>query len=54
MSKFLRSQLWLVMLAVCLLGQAFAQGGATGAMTGTIQDATGAVGGSFHKANCKA
>jgi hypothetical protein len=43
MSKFLRSQLWLVMLAVCLLGQAFAQGGATGAMTGTIQDATGAV-----------
>ncbi len=43
MSKFLRSQLWLVVLGGCMLGQAFAQGGATGAITGTMQDATGAV-----------
>src|SRR5579864_7563223 len=43
MSKFFRSQCWLAIVVVCLLGQAFAQGGATGAITGTVQDSTGAV-----------
>jgi Carboxypeptidase regulatory-like domain len=43
MSKFFRSQCWLAIVVVCLLGQAFAQGGATGAITGTVQDQSGAV-----------
>jgi hypothetical protein len=43
MSKFMRSQLWLVFLGLSLLGQAFGQGGATGAISGTVQDSTGAV-----------
>src|ERR1700675_3976897 len=43
MSKFLRSRLWWLVLGVSLLGQAFAQGGATGAISGTVQDASGAV-----------
>src|SRR5437868_13864537 len=43
MSKFLRSPLWFVVLAISLLGQAFAQGGATGAITGTVLDQSGAV-----------
>src|SRR5579864_5264371 len=43
MPKFFRNQCWLAILVVCLLGQAFAQGGATGAITGTVQDSTGAV-----------
>src|SRR5690348_15998856 len=43
MPKFFRSQCWLAILVVCLLGQAFAQGGATGAITGTVLDQSGAV-----------
>lgn len=43
MSKSFRSQCWLAIFVVCLLGQAFAQGGATGAITGTVQDQSGAV-----------
>ena len=43
MPKFFRSQCWLAIVVVCLLGQAFAQGGATGAITGTVQDQSGAV-----------
>src|SRR5579864_899049 len=43
MLKFFRSQCGLAILVVCLLGQAFAQGGATGAITGTVQDQSGAV-----------
>src|SRR5436853_7314076 len=43
MPKFFRSQCWLAIFVVCLLGQAFAQGGATGAITGTVQDQSGAV-----------
>src|SRR6201993_4703739 len=43
MPKFFRSQCWLAILVVCLLGRAFAQGGATGAITGTVQDQSGAV-----------
>src|SRR5437899_12340419 len=43
MPKFFRNQCWLAILVVCLLGQAFAQGGATGAITGTVLDQTGAV-----------
>src|SRR5438309_3889969 len=43
MPKFFRSQCWLAIFVVCLLGQAFAQGGATGAITGTVQDPSGAV-----------
>src|SRR6201982_3937069 len=43
MSKFFRAQCWLACLVVCLLGRAFAQGGATGAITGTVQDQSGAV-----------
>ena len=43
MSKFLRSMLWLVVLGISTLGQVFAQGGATGAINGTVQDASGAV-----------
>jgi hypothetical protein len=43
MPKSLRSLLWLPLMAVALLSQGFAQGGATGAITGTVQDQTGAV-----------
>ncbi len=43
MSKFFRNQLGWVLVGVALLGQAFAQGGATGAITGTVQDPSGAV-----------
>src|SRR5246127_807533 len=43
MPKFFRSQCWLAIVVVCLLGQDFAQGGATGAITGTVQDQSGAV-----------
>src|SRR5215471_2950119 len=43
MPKFLRSRLWFVVLGISLLSQAFGQGGATGAISGTVQDATGAV-----------
>jgi hypothetical protein len=43
MSKLLRKALWLVVLGMSLFGQAFAQGGATGAINGTVQDASGAV-----------
>jgi hypothetical protein len=43
MSNFFRSQLWLAFFGACLLGQAFAQGGATGAITGTVLDPSGAV-----------
>src|SRR5246127_5527449 len=43
MPKFFRSQCWLAIVVVCLLAQAFAQGGATGAITGTVQDQSGAV-----------
>src|SRR5438105_3816603 len=43
MPKFFRNQCWLAIVVVCLLGQAFAQGGATGAITGTVQDQSGAV-----------
>ena len=43
MPKFFRNQCWLAILVVCLLGQAFAQGGATGAITGTVLDQSGAV-----------
>src|ERR1700746_1414020 len=43
MSKFFRAQCWLAFIVICLLGRAFAQGGATGAITGTVQDQSGAV-----------
>jgi Carboxypeptidase regulatory-like domain/TonB dependent receptor-like, beta-barrel len=43
MPKSLRSLLWLPLMAVALLSRGFAQGGATGAITGTVQDQTGAV-----------
>src|SRR6201993_1881703 len=42
MSKFMRNQLWWAVV-VLLIGQSFGQGGATGAIDGTVQDATGAV-----------
>jgi len=35
--------LWLPLIVLSLLSQGFAQGGATGAITGTVQDPTGAV-----------
>jgi len=43
MPKILRSRLWWLVLGVSLLGRAFAQGGATGAISGMVQDASGAV-----------
>ena len=43
MSKFFRAQWWLTFTVICLLAQAFGQGGATGAITGTVQDQSGAV-----------
>ena len=39
MSQMLRSRLRWLVLGVSLLGQAFGQGGATGAIDGTVQDA---------------
>jgi len=43
MPKFSQSLLWLPLIVASLLSQVFAQGGATGAITGTVQDPTGAV-----------
>src|SRR5215468_9880692 len=43
MPKFSRSLLWFPLMVVALLSHAYAQGGATGAITGTVQDQTGAV-----------
>jgi len=43
MPKYLRSLWWLVILGISLVGQAFGQGGATGAITGTVLDQSGAV-----------
>jgi len=43
MSKPFRSTFWIVFLSTLLLTQTFAQGGATGAISGTVVDPTGAV-----------
>ena len=43
MPKFFQTFFWLLLIGVSLLSQAFAQGGATGAITGTVQDPSGAV-----------
>src|ERR1700755_558869 len=43
MPKFFHKSLLIAFLAVSLLTQAFAQGGATGAITGNVVDPTGAV-----------
>jgi hypothetical protein len=43
MPKVSRNALWSVFLGLSLLTQVFAQGGATGAISGTVQDSTGAV-----------
>src|SRR5215813_10741164 len=43
MSQILRSRLGWVVLGISMLGQAFGQGGATGAITGNVEDASGAV-----------
>ena len=43
MPKLQRRLIWISFLAVTLVTQALAQGGATGAITGTIQDPSGAV-----------
>jgi len=43
MPKFSQSLLWLLFIGLALLSQAFAQGGATGAISGTVLDPTGAV-----------
>jgi len=40
---FVRNSIWIALLGLFLVGQAFAQGGATGAITGTVQDPSGAV-----------
>src|SRR5713226_9869362 len=40
---FGRNSIWIALLGLFLVGQALAQGGATGAITGTVQDPTGAV-----------
>src|ERR1700677_4345172 len=42
MSRLRRRLIWIRFLATALITQAFAQGGATGAITGTIQDPSGA------------
>src|ERR1700691_5441532 len=42
MSRLRRRLIWISFLATALITQAFAQGGATGAITGTIQDPSGA------------
>jgi hypothetical protein len=43
MPKFSRHALWSIFLGLSLLTEVFAQGGATGAISGTVQDQTGAV-----------
>jgi hypothetical protein len=43
MSNILRNRLWWLVLGVSMIGQAFGQGGATGAIDGSVQDASGAV-----------
>jgi hypothetical protein len=43
MPKFLRNAFWLVIAGFVLVIQVFAQGGATGAISGTVVDPTGAV-----------
>ncbi|MFY9793011.1 MAG: carboxypeptidase-like regulatory domain-containing protein, partial [Candidatus Sulfotelmatobacter sp.] len=43
MPKLQGSLIWISLLASAFIAQAFAQGGATGAITGTIQDPSGAV-----------
>jgi len=43
MSSSLLKLAGIVFIALTLIGQAFAQGGATGAITGTVQDASGAI-----------
>ena len=43
MPKLQGRLIWISFLAIALIAQAFAQGGATGAITGTIQDPSGAV-----------
>jgi hypothetical protein len=42
MSRLFRSAFWFLLLSLFPVGQAFAQGGAAGAITGTVQDPTGA------------
>src|ERR1700691_5115530 len=42
MSRLRRRLIWISFLATALITQAFAQGGATGAITGTVQDPSGA------------
>src|SRR5262247_1841578 len=43
MRKFSRSLPWFPLIVFAVVSQVFAQGGATGAITGTVQDQTGAV-----------
>ena len=43
MPKLHSRLIWISFLATAFIAQAFAQGGATGAITGTIQDPSGAV-----------
>ena len=43
MSRSVNKFLCCVLLAISLVGMTFAQGGATGAITGTVQDSSGAV-----------
>ncbi|MEY2395056.1 MAG: Carboxypeptidase regulatory-like domain, partial [Acidobacteriaceae bacterium] len=42
MSKLLVRLIWIGFLAAAFMNQALAQGGATGAITGTVQDSSGA------------
>ncbi|PYX52972.1 MAG: hypothetical protein DMG73_21345, partial [Acidobacteria bacterium] len=43
MSRSVNKFLCCALLAISLVGMSFAQGGATGAITGTVQDSSGAV-----------
>src|SRR2546429_6597826 len=43
MSRFGQNSLWIALAVLALLGQMFGQGGARGAITGTVQDPSGAV-----------
>jgi hypothetical protein len=43
MPKSFRNSFWIVVLSILFVTQAFAQGGATGAITGTVVDPTGAL-----------
>jgi carboxypeptidase family protein len=43
MPRSVRSWLWVAVMGLSLAGQMLAQGGATGAITGTVQDKSGAV-----------